>query len=82
MTTYFINVADLPANDGTGRTYREVNNATHHAIPVGALVELDGGGRAFVVRHTRDCDGTPLYSLSLLGKVDHGYGEDSLTVIR
>jgi hypothetical protein len=71
--TYFFNVADLKdPNDTQGRTYREVNNATAHAIPLGALVEIAhdpedpspmDGARLFVVMHGRDCDGTPLYEL-------------------
>jgi hypothetical protein len=47
-----------------------------HNIPLGALVEVVGlepedgksnelnGLRLLVVRHGRDCDGTPLYTLS------------------
>jgi hypothetical protein len=68
-----INIADLkdPA-DPQGRSYREINNARSHAIPVGALVEIThdpeypsamDGARLFVVMQTRDCDGTPLYEL-------------------
>jgi hypothetical protein len=68
-----INIADLkdPA-DPQGRSYREINNARAHAIPVGALVEIShdpeypsamDGVRLFVVMQTRDCDGTPLYEL-------------------
>lgn len=65
-----LNVADLK-NPETGLTYREENQAKTHAIPLGALVEInpmdyseDGGLRLFVVAHTRDCDQTPLYALS------------------
>jgi hypothetical protein len=42
-----------------------------HTIPLGTLVEVDldyvaeHGIRGFVVEHTRDCDGTPLYAISL-----------------
>ena len=69
------NVADLkdPKSD-SGRTYREVNSAKKHSIPVGALVEIIpwdedsrkqyGGVRLYVVNHARDCDGTPLYTLN------------------
>lgn len=96
--TWFPNVADMKANDGTGRTYREINNAKQHAIPIGALVEFhseyspeDSGFRAFVVLQARDCDGTPMYSLSLIKNPEgeyqrslmyHGHDEDSLTIIR
>ncbi len=67
----FFNVADLVCpDDPQGRTYRQINAAKTHAIPVGALVELndpDGyshGVRLFVVYHDRDCDQTPLYYMS------------------
>lgn len=61
-----INVADLVnPNDPEGRTYRQINAAKKHAIPIGALVEdIDTGVRLFVVKHGRDCDMTPLYYLS------------------
>jgi hypothetical protein len=59
-------------NDPGGRTYREVNLARSHAIPIGTLVELApypeddrwDGVRLYVVHHHRDCDGTPLYALA------------------
>ena len=38
-------------------------NATHK-IPIGALVELESGVRLFVIEHTYDCDGEPLYNLT------------------
>ena len=66
-----MNVADLICeSDAERRTYRQLNNAKTHAIPVGTLVEIVGdddrmaGVRLFVVHHGRDCDGTPLYYLS------------------
>ena len=83
----FINIADLKdPNDPQGRTYREVNREKAHKIPIGALVELESGARAFVVQHTRDCDQTPLYSLAIdpddcQFSKDHGYAEESLTQI-
>lgn len=66
-----INIADLK-NPDTGKTYREENNALTHKIPLGVMVEVKGdeydtkmnGLRLWVVKHTRDCDGTPLYGLS------------------
>lgn len=68
-----INIADLK-NPETEKTYREENNLKNHNIPLGSLVEIDfddsylespkKGLRLFVVGHDRDCDGTPLYSLS------------------
>ena len=66
-------ICDLKCpDDPQGRTYREINMAKTHQIPIGALVELlpiEGsdsheGVRMFVVHHNRDCDGTPLYALS------------------
>lgn len=57
-----INVADIPDEDG--RTPRQKNLEKTHNIPIGALVETDEGLRLWVVSHDRDCDGTPLYSLS------------------
>jgi hypothetical protein len=50
-------------DDPSGRTIREVNREKTHAIPIGTLVELEDGVRLFVVKHNRDCDGTPLYCL-------------------
>lgn len=53
-----------------------------HNIPLGSIVEIvfqdsdndsdTFGLRLFVVQHTRDCDGTPLYGLSFKRKA----GED------
>ena len=67
------NIADL-VNPQSGKTYRQENNEKTHNIPLGTLVEIDcddsylespkKGLRLFVVSHDRDCDGTPLYSLS------------------
>lgn len=88
-------------NPETGRTCREDNLARKHRIPIGTLVEvkwdtwfLDGAcwkvhARLWVVKHTRDCDGSPLYSLSRHRDpseayplyVHGGFAEDSLLVI-
>lgn len=81
-----VNVADLrDPQDPHGRSYRQVNALRTHAIPLGALVELDGGERLRVMKHTRDCDQTPLYSLGVADSSDwtwnHGYCDDSLTVV-
>lgn len=65
-----VNVADLK-NPTTGLTWRQENLNLTHQIPLGTLVEVNieesdyHGLRAFVVRHDRDCDGTPLYALSV-----------------
>lgn len=70
---YFVIHDIKDPNDPQGRTYKEANLATRHAIPIGTLVELlpaegDGGANAgvrlYVVAHMRDCDGTPLYGMS------------------
>lgn len=64
MPKYFV-LHDLKdPDDPQGRSYREVNLAKTHRIPVGTLVELRSGVRLFVVFHHRDCDGTPLYAMS------------------
>lgn len=78
MSTVVINVADIVEDNG--KTIRENNLERQHTIPLGALVEIQkdsdddndpemeryqtGGVRLFVVKHSRDCDGTPLYDLS------------------
>lgn len=85
-----------------GKTIRENNLEKTHKIPVGALVEVRfdswfGEGacwkvhaRLWVVMHARDCDGTPLYSLSRwndpeVAKVSRdmhsGFAENSLTPV-
>jgi len=61
----FINIADLKdPNDSQSRTYREVNNGTPHKYDIGDLIEITTGVRLFVAQHKRDCDGTPLYTLT------------------
>jgi hypothetical protein len=61
--------------EGNGKTIRQNNMEKTHEIPLGALVEITSedsiyeddptnGLRLFVVNHSRDCDGTPLYDLS------------------
>lgn len=59
---------DLPS-DLPGKTWKEKNLEIQHNIPIGALVEISAGFdydgvRLIVCNHTRDCDGTPLYSLT------------------
>ena len=63
-------------NPNTGNTYRADNLQIQHTIPIGTLVEAkwsewhgDGAcekihARLWVVKHHRDCDGTPLYAIS------------------
>lgn len=69
-----IRISDLV--ESNGKTIRENNLEKMHDIPIGTLVEVkyqqwhgDGAcervhARLWVVGHDRDCDGTPLYSLS------------------
>ncbi len=69
-----VNFADIIEENG--KTIRENNLEKTHDIPIGTLVEVKfdewhGNGacekthaRLWVVGHDRDCDGTPLYSLS------------------
>lgn len=52
-----------------GKTVKENNMEKQHNILIGSLVEVLGpdeakGLRLFVMRHSRDCDGTPLYALT------------------
>lgn len=96
-----INVADLiDPNDPQGRSYREVNTASQHQYPVGSLVEINWpenpkrhGVRLFVTKHSRDCDGTPLYVLGFPAGdhppdcrnklfIDGGYGAESLKLVK
>jgi hypothetical protein len=93
--TYLVNIADLrDPDDPQGRSYREINRAKQHTIPIGALVQLKSGTRLFVVYQGRDCDQTPLYWLSTdegdtkqerEGRMNRGWSggwpEDSLTVV-
>jgi len=63
----------------SGKTWREENLELIHNIPLGTLVEVkynewfgDGAcekvhARLYVTKHTRDCDGEPLYVLSPRG---------------
>jgi hypothetical protein len=88
--------------EANGKTIRQNNLEKQHRFPVGTLVEVrfdtwfgDGAcwkvhARLWVVEHTRDCDGTPLYSLSRwndaafarqVHDIHHGFDEKSLTPI-
>lgn len=65
-------VADIVEENG--KTIRQNNLEKTHSIPLGSLVEVIyessdeednmAGVRMFVVKHSRDCDGTPLYDIS------------------
>ncbi len=62
--------------EANGKTIKENNLTKQHQIHIGTLVEVKfdtwfGNGacwkvhaRLWVVKHTRDCDGTPLYGIS------------------
>ena len=96
----FVMIHDL-VNPATGKTIKEENLEKMHSIPIGTLVEVKwsewyGGGacaknhaRLWVVKHTRDCDGTPLYMISqwrdptfgIALDAHHGFGEESLIPI-
>lgn len=88
--------------EANGKTIRENNLEVAHQIPLGTLVEVKydkwhGNGactkvhaRLWVVMHGRDCDGTPLYSLSQwndpafakqVGQMEGGFCESSLTPV-
>lgn len=68
MNNDVVFVGDLV--EANGKTVRENNLNAEHTIPLGAIVEVSAECvtshrlRMFVVQHSRDCDGTPLYSLS------------------
>lgn len=85
----FVNIADLKdPYDPEGRSYREVNNKRLHKLSVGDLVEVQIKDhesdriRLYVTKLTRDCDGTPLYSLGESKSLLFGYGEDCLHLIK
>jgi hypothetical protein len=97
-----INVYEL-TNPKTGKTWLQENAELKHNIPIGTLVELidDNSGvhqrngvRLYVVAHDRDCDMTPLYSMSADKKDTvrqragfanstwvHGWPEEALIVV-
>lgn len=57
-------IYDIKGSDGL--TDRERNSLEVHNIQLGSLVEVEGElTRQFVVHLGRDCDGTPLYWLSV-----------------
>ena len=88
----------IDPDDRQGRTYKEINLEKQHVIPLGTLVEVKwddwfGEGccwkvhaRLWVIAHRRDCDGTPLYSLSRWSDpafatahdAYHGFAEEEL----
>lgn len=101
MTKKFVSFSDIVEENG--KTIRENNLNRTHTIPLDTLVEINApyheshGVRLFVVHHGRDCDGTPLYTLSpkkgiraessdtivdrLTKHLYGGWGEESLTPV-
>lgn len=85
-------ISDLRVNECSAETYSEQNLKKKHEFEVGSLVEIDDSGvRLFVIKQTRDCDNTPLYSLSVdddykdepyLRTWHNGYTEECLKLIR
>jgi len=84
-----VNVADIK-DTKTGKTWREENGEKTHKIPLDALVEVipwehgtHNGVRGYVSGHGRDCDGTPLYSITMEKglRVDK-YGPEFIHLIR
>ena len=96
----FVMIHDLVEENG--KTIKQNNLAKPHNIPIGTLVEVKfdtwfGNGacwkvhaRLWVIEHTRDCDGTPLYSLSRwndpqfarqVNQAHYGFGEERLIVV-
>jgi hypothetical protein len=83
--TYLINFKNIIEKNG--KTIYENNMDKKHKFPIGSLVEYEDGMRLFVKAHTRDCDGTPLYSLGEKSEDRrdhwiHGYNEKYLTLIK
>lgn len=92
MNDKFIVMGDIV--ESNGKTVRENNSAIAHKIPIGSLVEIVSeddefewiGVRMYVVDHSRDCDGTPLYVIGpkcARDKWDRhgGFGEDNLKLV-
>ena len=86
--TLMLNVADI-VDPKTNKTFRQMNSELSHNIPIGTLVELEAGERLFVIKHSRDCDQTALYSLGMIddsedehAQLFRGYSEESLTVVK
>jgi hypothetical protein len=77
------NVANV-VNPKNGKTIREENMEKTWRIPIGALVEIstdnpdDNGLCLFVYGYNRDCDGTPLYALSVLIPEEHSKWEHKM----
>src|SRR5271166_3377111 len=104
MPVEIINLSNMVI-DPNGKTIRENNLEINHDIPIGTLVEVTAsedrvpqsefrkkwhGVRLFVMRQTRDCDGTPLYTLGpneeedcppVFSRMYGGFGRDNLKIV-
>lgn len=79
--------------ESNGKTVKENNLTKSHKIKLGSLVEISVNylpchkARLFVVAWTRDCDGTPLYSLAInkdetdFDRFESGFDDNCLTII-
>lgn len=78
--------------NNNGLTIRENNLQQTHGIPLFSMVRINGvsgyeNATMFVVSHSRDCDGTPLYDLAKTRnstpkeKWDTHFSDECLTVI-
>ncbi len=75
----FIFMADIIEKNG--KTIKENNLERKHKYSLNSLVELEDGERLYIFEHTRDCDGSPLYSLGFKfdeKAISHGHGEERL----
>ena len=96
----FVMVHDMIEENG--KTIKENNLALQHLIPIGSLVDVkfdtwfgDGAcwrvhARLWVISQDRDCDGTPLYTISrwkdkvfaiAVHDLHTGFAEENLTQI-
>lgn len=94
MNVTLVNISDMES-DVPGKTWKEKNSEIKHNFQIGSLVEIiETGVRLFIVKLTRDCDQTPLYSLcydkdetvqisNSFRNITwvNGYGEDDLKLI-
>lgn len=89
--TKFINFKDIVEENG--KTIEQNNLEIKHKFNIGDLIEItEEGSRAFIALQTRDCDGTPLYSLSLSEEwltdpcykhyYQHGYNQNDLILVK
>jgi len=64
VTTKFVYAGDMI--EANGKSVRENNQMLQHTIPCGAIVrEVNSGLVCYVATQDRDCDGTPVYGLTI-----------------